>query len=236
MNFFWVNQSDIDKELDLEAIVSDTQGQTNHARLRIFEVKKGDIIFSFSKNGLQAVLIAKKDADKNASRCVVSCSYTIFEFPFSLEQVIHIVGDNLKEKYSPVNIKGNRNQGYLYPLNNVAGNALLKLCGLDFDAGNELIVETKPAPRKDSVISRIIRDTKKSNNVKNLYNNSCQVCGVRLLTSEGPYSEGAHIIPLGAPHDGPDEESNILCLCPNHHVLLDGFSFTISEAGGLIGM
>ena len=27
--------------------------------------------------------------------------------------------------------------------------------------------------------------------------------------------------PLGRPHDGPDEESNVLALCPNDHVRFD---------------
>ena len=26
---------------------------------------------------------------------------------------------------------------------------------------------------------------------------------------------------LGAPHNGPDVSGNVLCLCPNHHVLVD---------------
>jgi len=37
----------------------------------------------------------------------------------------------------------------------------------------------------------------------------------------GPYAEAAHIRPLGDPHNGPDTPDNILCLCPNHHVLFD---------------
>jgi len=35
------------------------------------------------------------------------------------------------------------------------------------------------------------------------------------------YAEGAHIRPLGKPHDGDDVEGNVLCLCPNDHLLLD---------------
>ncbi len=53
---------------------------------------------------------------------------------------------------------------------------------------------------------------------------------------------GAHIRPLRRPHDGPDDESNILCLCPNHHVEIDKGGLYITDtlnvhaAGGtLIG-
>jgi putative restriction endonuclease len=54
-------------------------------------------------------------------------------------------------------------------------------------------------------------------------------------TPTGPYAEGAHIKPLGRPHDGPDIEANVLCLCPNHHVMFDSGAFRITDALELIG-
>tara|TARA_R110002033_G_scaffold38017_2_gene77248 strand:+ start:1154 stop:1903 length:750 start_codon:yes stop_codon:yes gene_type:complete len=96
--------------------------------------------------------------------------------------------------------------------------------------------ECCPSSRKDQTISRIIRNTMVSNKIKSLYENTCQVCGIKLETPKGGYSEGAHIIPLGAPSHGPDVESNVLCLCPNHHVLLDSFSFTFDQHGKLVGL
>ncbi|MBC8101367.1 MAG: HNH endonuclease, partial [Cytophagales bacterium] len=38
-----------------------------------------------------------------------------------------------------------------------------------------------------------------------------------------------HIRPLGQPHNGPDTTDNILCLCPNHHLLFDLGAFTLEE-------
>ena len=110
-----------------------------------------------------------------------------------------------------------------------------KAVPLDFevDSGPS---ESSPAPRKEQTMIRVIRDTKVSRKIKALYDNTCQVCGTKLETPKGSYSEGAHIIPLGAPHHGPDEESNILCLCPNHHVLLDRFSFTFAKSDKLLGV
>ena len=35
------------------------------------------------------------------------------------------------------------------------------------------------------------------------------------------YSEANHIKPLGSPHNGLDNRNNLLCVCPNCHVLLD---------------
>jgi putative restriction endonuclease len=54
-------------------------------------------------------------------------------------------------------------------------------------------------------------------------------------TPAGPYAEGAHIKPLGAPHRGPDTLDNLLCLCPNHHLLFDVGAITIADDMTLIG-
>ena len=61
------------------------------------------------------------------------------------------------------------------------------------------------------------------------------MCGTRLEGLSGPYAEAAHIRPLGAPHHGPDTPDNILCLCPNHHVLLDHGGVGLAEDLSLIG-
>lgn len=90
-------------------------------------------------------------------------------------------------------------------------------------------------PRTKTTITRIVRDTSTSKSVKERYGHTCQVCGTRLEGPAGPYSEAAHIKPLGQPHNGPDTQDNILCLCPNHHTLFDLGAFTIAEDFTLIG-
>jgi 5-methylcytosine-specific restriction endonuclease McrA len=69
---------------------------------------------------------------------------------------------------------------------------------------------------------RILRDTALARMVKETHQYQCQICGRTLRIRDGlPYAEAHHIKPLGAPHNGPDVRGNILCLCPNDHVLLD---------------
>lgn len=76
--------------------------------------------------------------------------------------------------------------------------------------------------RESYSVSRIIRDTTLSNAIKSIHKNKCQICGETItLDSEKTYSEGHHIVPLGAPHNGPDVAENIIVLCPNHHVMCD---------------
>lgn len=86
----------------------------------------------------------------------------------------------------------------------------------------------EPARRLVST-QRIIRTTQIAEWVKRIYDYTCQVCGVRLSVGDSAYAEAAHIRPLGRPHDGPDEMDNVLCLCPNDHVLFDRGGIEISD-------
>ncbi|MGW2501955.1 YDG/SRA domain-containing protein [Streptomyces sp. NPDC001588] len=76
---------------------------------------------------------------------------------------------------------------------------------------------------------RIVRSTAVADFVKRAHDYTCQVCDIRLATPTGAYAEGAHIQPLGRPHAGPDIAANVLCLCPNHHVLFDLGMLTIAD-------
>ena len=69
---------------------------------------------------------------------------------------------------------------------------------------------------------RILRDTRVAQSVKALHSFACQVCGITIKLQDGSfYAEAHHIRPLGGKHKGPDKPSNILCVCPNHHVQMD---------------
>ncbi len=94
----------------------------------------------------------------------------------------------------------------------------------------------EPAPRYEATVSRLIRDTGITRQVKAVHGSRCQVCGERLATPAGFYAEAAHIRPLGAPHHGTDTLPNVLCLCPNHHALFDFGSFSIADDFSLLGL
>ena len=87
-----------------------------------------------------------------------------------------------------------------------------------------------PADRRESTIYRLIRNSGLSEKVKRFHDFRCQICDVRLETEFGPYAEGAHILPLGQGHGGPDVLENLLCLCPNDHVQFDyGALFVLDD-------
>jgi len=83
--------------------------------------------------------------------------------------------------------------------------------------------------RTQVTTSRVIRNSAIGNYVKDLYDYTCQISGVQLDTPNGPYAEACHIQPVGKPHNGPDEVSNVLCLSPNMHVLLDLGAISIND-------
>ena len=112
-----------------------------------------------------------------------------------------------------------------------------RLEAVDTQPGHDSTTENKqrPQPRVSQTVQRIVRDTVLSRKVKKLHGFSCQVCGTRLEGPAGPYAEAAHIRPLGEPHNGPDIPGNLLCLCPNHHVLFDLGAITINDDLSLNG-
>jgi hypothetical protein len=76
--------------------------------------------------------------------------------------------------------------------------------------------------RQETTVYRILRDTLLARQIKQLHNFECQICGHTILLPGGDrYAEAHHIQPLGEPHNGPDHEGNIVCVCPNHHAELD---------------
>lgn len=99
----------------------------------------------------------------------------------------------------------------------------------------ELDYSSRGTKRKAGTVLRIIRNTKTAIDIKKLYNHHCQVCNIVINTRSGGYAEGAHIKPLGRPHNGDDNPDNIICLCPNHHVMFDKGCFSILDDLSLVG-
>lgn len=156
-----------------------------------------------------------------------------------------IRGANLNSKYGPR--RGYRYDG-LYMVDDywqIEGRSgfrvwlyrLIKLPSIltRVDVVSEGIVAYSAPKRREMTVQRLVRDTAQARRIKALYDYQCQICGTRLEGLVGPYAEAAHIRPLGAPHHGSDSPDNILCLCPNHHVLLDHGGVGIGEDLSLIG-
>ena len=85
------------------------------------------------------------------------------------------------------------------------------------------IINKDYKPEYVSIItSRRIRDSKIIQELKQQYENKCQICGQRIKLPNGHfYSEGHHLQKLGGAHQGPDIKENIIILCPYHHAEFD---------------
>jgi hypothetical protein len=103
------------------------------------------------------------------------------------------------------------------------------ILALKFKFGSENQVEEIKKLKYSRSSSSLVRNSSIVRKVKDLYGQKCQVCRQLLNTPLGNISEAAHIQALGSPHFGPDEIGNMLCLCPNHHKLLDNCGIFVNN-------
>jgi hypothetical protein len=76
--------------------------------------------------------------------------------------------------------------------------------------------------RRERLTQQIIRRAQNRTFLQTVYEGECQLSGVKLRMPGGAFSiDCAHIRPLGVPHDGEDDVSNMLSLSPTMHRLFD---------------
>lgn len=88
-----------------------------------------------------------------------------------------------------------------------------------FSSKNQIVNEV--------VISRFVRDSSISMDLKELYGNCCMVCGFTIKTPFGNKSEAHHIQPYNKYHKGNDCWANMIVLCPNCHSHFDYIYYAI---------
>ncbi|WP_370414906.1 HNH endonuclease [Streptomyces fradiae] len=148
------------------------------------------------------------------------------------EQAEHLLRDPFVRSQAVAVLR----ETYLADIDQHALMERLGLAGYESASGVDQLEEDQatewgPAPRRTTSSSRVVRDTALTARVKKLHGDQCQVCDLRLATRFGTYSEAAHIRGLGRPHNGPDEQSNLLVLCPNHHVQFDTLAIYVDAEG-----
>ncbi len=140
--------------------------------------------------------------------------------------------DSGQEAYWPFLASGIRGGSFRFVLRPEVASALEQVGW--FDAGEEeRHLSGTEAPemtgrgsdnpkRLETTTTRTVRDTQITRTIKQVHDHRCQRCKEVLEFSNGErYAEAHHIKPLGKPHEGPDRQWNVLCVCPNCHVLLD---------------
>lgn len=88
----------------------------------------------------------------------------------------------------------------------------------DDEGSIELPSGNTETERREVSVNRVQRNQQLVDQMKKLYDHTCQVCGQkRLLSPDEGFSHVHHLMPLGKPHDGPDVPENLVVVCPNHH-------------------
>jgi hypothetical protein len=78
------------------------------------------------------------------------------------------------------------------------------------------------AARRLANVKQLVRRGDNRKFIQQLYSGTCQLSGVVLRVPDEKFTvDCAHIRPLGSPHNGPDDVSNMLSLSPTMHRLLD---------------
>ncbi|MCO5990113.1 caspase family protein [Actinoallomurus spadix] len=87
------------------------------------------------------------------------------------------------------------------------------------------------APNQWELVSNdVYQDRRIAESVMRVHDYECQVCGIFLEIPGGMrFAQTLHLRGLSAPHHGPDIAENILCLCPNHRMLISLGSFVIND-------
>lgn len=80
---------------------------------------------------------------------------------------------------------------------------------------------------------RVVWTSQAAGIVRVRHDDRCQLCGHRIESVGGTYAEPHWLRPLGKPHDGFDEEANVLCLCPTHAVGFGLGAFVASDDGAV---
>ncbi|MGW1405360.1 HNH endonuclease [Streptomyces sp. NPDC002403] len=85
------------------------------------------------------------------------------------------------------------------------------------------------APSGGTDTSRAQNSENAVRKLKQWYQNSYQICATTLFlpSPRHRYSEAAHI--RAREHGGPDLTENLLCLCPNCHVLFDAGAYVLTD-------
>lgn len=97
------------------------------------------------------------------------------------------------------------------------------------DLADRALLLPGPADRTETTMSRLNRKTRVIRKIKEWHDNRCQICGLAVELIAGPASQVAHIQGLGFPHNGPDHETNALCLCPNDHIRFDNGALYLTD-------
>lgn len=238
-----------EKELGfIWAAEKDRSGRPSHSWQRLSEVKKGDLVFHYVNGDILAVSLAKANCQMDYKPVAgahleqleekgyyVELEYYELDVPLSIQSHLDEILPLLPIKYSPFQMNGHGNQGYLYPCNEKLA---VKLLGLIADANITEVEDEQlefamsavvPIERNvllpllntaESRVKTKIRhhEQKFRKDLMRLWANQCVLCGIDLpellkAIRSKPWKDSTDLERID-PYNG-------LLFCANHAVLYE---------------
>lgn len=263
MNYWWVNQGRTwDHEYKggfLWAPFKNNAGRPCWHWDTMDELQEGDHVFSYVHGKIVSVSKVKVPSyksqkpklftewNRDGRKCDVI--YKVLNTPIIINEHMDNIRPFLPDVHSPLQQNGRANQIYLVQLNQELGEYFINFFDesiLFYDNAQvgstedveQIIAQDDGDPERRTItveVTRVIRDTRLSKDIKRKYDYKCQICDLSIYTNTeaGKYAEAAHIKPIEK--GGDDLKNNIICLCPNHHTMLDYGSISINDDYTLLG-
>jgi hypothetical protein len=265
MNYYWVNQGrtwrDEYEGGFLWAPLRNDAGRSVWHWDTMDGLQIGDFIFSYVRGKIVSVSKVRtssyrsekpegfRDWQRDGRKCDVI--YKVLQKPINISNELDNIVHLLPNTHSPLQNNGRANQIYLTKINQELGHYLIQFFPAELlvydsvQVGDTENIDQSRNQNSSSQdrrtitveVTRVIRDTRLSKEIKQLYDYKCQICGITINSNTvvGKYAEGAHIKPLAVDID-TDKKDNIICLCPNHHTMLDYGAISIKDDYSLIGI
>lgn len=250
MGYFWVNQGQTFKlEYQFECLwapIVDKNGRSIHHWDTMNELKPGDIIINYSKSKVVGYCVAQKVAynyqkpeefkghlNWGAEGRLCEVKYYLFENPIEKSLIFNRIKDINSSSYSPFNIKGNVNQGYLYKITKEEFDVILDLANLKLESINadvltdDISVETETL----AIGKRRIGQGKYRRDVIKLWDGKCAITG----TSIQEVLIASHIVPWKDSNslEKTDEHNSIL-LSALYDKLFDKYLISFDDIGRVL--
>lgn len=210
----------------------DMLGNIPHYYSRMTEIIKGDCFYHYQSGHFVAISIAQDSVFEVYNYSSNSFDFQVpviyYEFKSSLhirthwEEMINF----LPSEYSPFQINGHDNSGYLYPCSeSLSGYLLTKIAEINEDPVLEVVIHSTEA--KITSKMRIGHQAYKGKLLE-LWNNECAICKIKL----SQLLKASHSKPW---KDSSDTERvdpyNGLLLCAHHDALYDQGFITVNREG-----
>jgi putative restriction endonuclease len=250
MGYFWVNQGQTFKlEYQFECLwapLVDKNGRSIHHWDTMNQLRAGDIIINYSKSKVVGYCVAQGSAynyqkpeefnghlNWGTEGRICDVKYYLFETPIDKAVVFNKIKDIISTNYSPFNIKGNVNQGYLYKLTPVEFNIILDLANVKFESINvDLIPENSSGGTETLAIGkRRIGQGKYRRDVIKLWEGKCAITG----SSIQELLIASHIVPWkdSSSLEKTDEQNSIL-LSALYDKLFDKYLISFDDNGKIL--